>query len=235
MAVKRSEIVDSNTAGYYHLMTRCVRRAYLCGKDAKTGQSFEHRREWIENRILQLAEIFSIEIYAYAVMSNHYHIVVYSDPKLPEKWSDEEVARRWLQAFPGKLESPQFQHLRQAKIRAITEDKQLLSSYRQRLGSLSWFMKQINEPIAKRSNREDSVTGHFWEARFKSQALLDDAALLTCMAYVDLNPIRAKTCNSLKASKHTSIKNRIKNLSEDNLQQQIKPLAGPLCQTSCRL
>jgi len=83
MAIKRSELIDNENAGYYHLMNRCVRRTFLCGVDEETGRNYEHRREWIENRILKLADIFSIEVYAYAVMSNHYHLVVYSDvPRL---------------------------------------------------------------------------------------------------------------------------------------------------------
>jgi len=226
MAIKRSELIDSESAGYYHLMSRCVRRTFLCGVDKETGQSYEHRRGWIENRILRLAKFFAIEVYAYSILSNHYHLVIYSDPKLPEQWTDIEVAERWLKAFPGNLEVPKFKHLRPAKLQAIVKDKQLLASYRQRLGSISWLMKQINEPIAKRSNKEDSVTGHFWESRFSSQSLLDETAMLTCMTYVDLNPIRAGISKTLENSEHTSIKQRINKLTEEQLKQSVKSLAG---------
>jgi len=226
MAIKRSELIDSETAGYYHLLNRCVRRTFLCGVDKETGQNFEHRRQWIENRILELADVFAIEVYAYAVMSNHYHLVVYSDPKAPEQWSDLEVAERWLKIYPSRLDNPKFKVQRENKLNAIIKDKEKLALYRERLGSLSWLMSRINEPIAKKSNREDFVTGHFWESRFKSQALLDEAAVLTCMAYVDLNPIRAKMSKTLQDSDHTSIKKRVEKLTEEELKQSVKALAG---------
>ncbi|TQV72778.1 hypothetical protein FLL45_15015 [Aliikangiella marina] len=108
MAIKRSELIDAENAGYYHLISRCVRRAFLCGVDEITGASYEHRRAWIEQRILALARIFSIEVYSYAVMHNHYHLVVYSDPLAPQKWTDQEVAERWLNLFPGKLNNPKL-------------------------------------------------------------------------------------------------------------------------------
>ena len=226
MAIKRSVLIDSENGCYYHLISRCVRRAFLCGVDEETGQSYEHRRTWIENRILELADIFSIEIYSYAVMHNHYHLVVYSDPQGPNHWSDIEVAERWLKLFPGKLTDPKFKSLREMRLRAIVADKDLLVEYRKRLGSLSWLMRCINEPIAKRSNQEDFVKGHFWESRFKSQALLDEAAALTCMAYVDLNPIRAGLTQCLEASEHTSIQKRLIEMNEEDLNNAISAIAG---------
>ncbi len=228
MAIKRSELIDNENGGYYHLMSRCVRRTFLCGVDKETGRSFEHRRQWIEKRILELAKVFAIEVYAYAVMSNHYHLVVYSDPKAPQQWSDREVAERWLKVYPSRLDNPKFKVQRENKLNAIIKDKEKLSLYRQRLGNLSWLMRRINEPIAKKSNREDFVTGHFWESRFKSQALLDEAALLTCMAYVDLNPIRARMSKTLEDSDHTSIQKRVKALAEEQLKQSVKALSGEI-------
>ncbi|MDQ7048351.1 MAG: hypothetical protein Q9M92_01960 [Enterobacterales bacterium] len=228
MAIKRSELIDDENAGYYHLMSRCVRRTFLCGKDKETGRSYEHRRQWIENRILELANVFAIEVYAYAVMSNHYHLVVYFDPKAPYQWTNLEVAERWLKAYPGKLDKPKYQQQRDLKLEAIVNNPKILSKIRNRLGSLSWLMSRINEPIAKMSNQEDFVSGHFWESRFKSQALLDEAALLTCMAYVDLNPIRANMTKTLEESDHTSIQKRVRNMTEEQLNQAVKSLSGEI-------
>jgi hypothetical protein len=96
--------------------------------------------------------------------------------------------------------------------------------YRKRLTSVSWFMKCLNEPIARAANKEISCTGHFWESRFKSQALLSEEALLSCMAYVDLNPVRANIAATPEASEHTSIKERLNPMFdiECAVKQQIK-------------
>ncbi|MDG1226181.1 MAG: transposase, partial [Burkholderiales bacterium] len=212
MAIARRNLVDSETPGFYHCTNRCVRRAFLCGTDERTGHDYSHRKDWLENRMIELCAIFAVDIYAYAVMSNHYHIVLYVEPLTPLTWSDDEVAEKWLLAYPGRFVDPKFAQQRELKKQAIMCDKEKLKLYRKRLGSLSWFMGRLNEPLAKQSNTEDFCTGRFWEGRYSSQALLDEAAVFSCMAYVDLNPIRADITERLEESNHTAIKQRIESL-----------------------
>ena len=210
MTYPRSQLVSEEEPGFYHVVSRCVRRAFLCGKDQLTGRCFEHRRQWIEDRILELAEAFAISVYSYAVMSNHFHVVLHVDPTVTLSWSDEEVAHRWLTAFPGPLKRNPSEELTQRLKIAILSDPERVQELRKRLGSLSWFMKALNEPIARMANKEDDCTGKFWEGRFKCQALLESQAVLSCMAYVDLNPVRAALCDTLANSDHTSIQKRIR-------------------------
>lgn len=191
MTQPRRELIRPEITPYYHVVSRCVRRQFLCGNDPLTGKDFSYRREWIQNRLHQLAGIFAINICAYAVMSNHFHGVLQIDQSRAQEWPPEEVARRWVELFPG----PDWLVSAAKRTYWTSEERAALAlrvtKYRQRLSSLSWFMRCLNEQIARRANKEDDVTGHFWQGRFKSQALLDSAALLSAMAYVELNPVRA--------------------------------------------
>lgn len=208
MALARKHLISIQDTPYYHIVTRCVRRAFLCGKDKYSGQCYEHRRELIVERIEQLADVFNIDVCAYAVMSNHYHLVIkVNDTK---DWSERKCLIDWS-SLCGISDVCQ-RYIKQEGLSKAELDLVYLDAneYRQRLMSISWFMKLLNEYIAKCANSEDKVTGCFWESRFKSQALLDERALLTCMAYVDLNPIRAGIAATAEASDYTSIQERIK-------------------------
>jgi hypothetical protein len=180
-----------------------VRRAFLCGADHYSGQLFEHRRQWEEDRLRTLGEVFAVSIWGFAVMSNHLHVVVQTVPEVASAWSDLEVAERWVRLFARPGQAPE---VRAALLAVHAERIAILCS---RLSDLSWFMRTLSEPIARRANQEDRCKGRFWEGRFKCQALLDDAAVIAAMAYVDLNPVRAKLCDTLAASHHTSARQRI--------------------------
>jgi hypothetical protein len=148
----------------------------LCGFDSYSGQSYGHRRAWIEQRLLFLSSIFSIDICAYAVMSNHVHVVLHVDVKQVMAWSDSDVVNRWHSLHKGTLLTQMF-----ARGDTLSQGQQLtlddiIAEYRERLHDISWLMRNLNEHIAREANKEDDCTGRFWEGRFKSQALLDDAA-----------------------------------------------------------
>ncbi len=158
-------------------------------------------------------------------MSNHLHLVLQMDPAHIATWSDAEVAERWIRLFPPREDS---ELARIIKCERLLADADRLILIRSRLGSLSWLMRCLAEPIARRANREDGCTGRFWEGRFKSQLLCDDRAILAAMAYVDLNPIRAGIARRLDQSRHTSIQRRIASTLDrpEALRASLKPLAG---------
>jgi REP element-mobilizing transposase RayT len=227
MTRPRSHIAPPDLAGTYHCVQRCVRRAFLCGVDEYTGRNFEHRKAWIEQRIHRVAEYFAVAIHAYAVMSNHLHLVLGIDPAATAGWSNEDVAARWLRLFPPREDSDAAIAEKRSRLLA---DPARLARIRQRLGSLSWFMRCLVEPIARRANREDGCKGRFWEGRYKCQALCDERALLAAMAYVDLNPIRAGITKKLDTSMHTSAVARISVARSEpaTLTRPLRPIAGHL-------
>jgi hypothetical protein len=169
----------------------------------------------------------------YAVMHNHYHVVLFIDKLTADHWWALEVVERWLLLFSGALYSQRFS---KGELLTAPEQAKLNTSialWRERLMDISWFMRIINEAIARMANREDDCNGHFWESRFSRQALLDEKALTVCFAYVDLNPIRAGIANSLIDSDHTSVKRRCEQAEKaeqpnDPLQQAdgLHPFSG---------
>ena len=211
---------------YYHCVSRCVRRSFLCGEDKFTGQSYEHRRGWVEERLLFLGSVFAIDICAYAVMSNHTHVVVCVDKDIADSWSMKEVVRRWHQLYQGTLLSQKYQRGDALSKGEMISLEETVTIYRQRLYDISWLMRNLNEYIAREANKEDGCTGRFWEGRFKSQALLGESAVLACMAYVDLNPIRAKMEVTPETSKHTSIQNRIHALIKGEQPKKLMRFVG---------
>ena len=211
MTTPRRLLVDPDNACDYHLVSRCVRRSWLCGRDRRTGRDYSHRKAWLAERIAQLSRCFAVQIWAYAVMSSHFHLVARYDPQACRRWSGEEAARRWTEAFPPKPR--RGQSAEEAKAEAaelLLGDPDRLERARATLGSLSMFMKHLKQPIARRANREDGCKGHFFEQRFYSGALLSGKALLAAMAYVDLNEVRAGIAARIEDCRHSSIAVRVR-------------------------
>jgi REP element-mobilizing transposase RayT len=228
MTYARQSLVSLDDTPYYHIVARCVRRAWLCGYDEYAGRDYSHRKFWVLERLAFLTSMFAIDVAAYAVMSNHYHVVLHVDRSRARRWTKEEVVAHWTRLFsiPSAVERWSNGEATQAE-REAAEAK--IETWRERLHDLSWFMRCCNEFLARRANAEDNCTGRFWEGRFKSQALLDEAGLLTAMAYVDLNPIRAGIAATPEESEFTSIYERIReqravNVSEERQDKVRVPL-----------
>jgi hypothetical protein len=205
----RSELFSLEEVSILHCICRCVRRAYLSGVDNVSGIDYSFRKEWIRQRIVKLASVVSVDGLAYAIMSHHMHVVVRNRPDVVATWSDKQVALRWLQIFPGKRVAEQLGDPTTSDVDSLANNAERMAVIRSRLSDVSWFLKALAEPIARLANQQDKCTGCFWEGRFRAQRILNEAALLACCMYVDLNPIRASMAETPESSKFTSAYDRI--------------------------
>jgi len=231
MATPRRELVDPLQPLFYHLISRCVRRSWLCGYDKYSRRDYSHRKQWLIKRMKFLAQFFAIELHAYAVMSNHFHLVIHYDPLASTRWTDEEVVDRWLSVCPPRSyrndsdASILFLH----KQMLLADDAKLLR-LRRELGSLSTYMKMLKQNVARKANLEDDVTGHFFEQRFYSGALLSERSVQAAMAYVDLNAVEAQIARSIEQIEDASISDRLAALESDPtlLTAYLEPLVSGL-------
>lgn len=211
----RGEYLNPHEVQIVHCVQRCVRQAFLCGFDKNTGIDFEHRRKWIRDRFEFLASVFGVDCLTYTVLSNHLHIVLRSRPDVVETWSDEEVAGRWWRLFPQKKDKlGNATEPTDAELGMIVNNPARLAQIRERLSDISWWMRCTAENIARRANHEENASGRFWQGRYRAQLLLDEASLLACSMYVDLNPVRAAMAETPEKSEFTGAKDRIEDLKQ---------------------
>ncbi|SBS31947.1 hypothetical protein MSP8886_02289 [Marinomonas spartinae] len=222
----RGQQISLRDTPYYHCVSRCVRGAFLSGEDPGSGASIEHRRAWDERRLLFLASVFAIGIYGYGEMNNHLHVVLYINAEKAAKWSTLDVLKRWHKLHKETLFTRQYVRGESLPDYAMTLVESSAETFRNRLMDVSWFVKELDEPIARKADFEDQCTGRFWEGRFKSQSLLDEAALAACMAYVVLNPLRAKINPTPETSDFTSVKKRFFATTHQKQAKQLYPFVG---------
>ena len=188
----RREIVRDGEPGIYHCFSRCVRRAFLMGRDPLSGKDLNHRRQWLIDRLILLAANFMIDVAFHAILANHFHVVLRTNPRLVKRLGSLEVARRWLRVYPGKrvLDGNWIEPTEQ-QIQELAKDKKKLKRIRKRLASVSWFMSALKEYMARRCNLEDQCRGAYFESRYGCRAIESDEAVLITGIYNDLNQIRA--------------------------------------------
>jgi hypothetical protein len=209
-ACARREIVREGMPGIFHCWTRCVRRAFLLGKDPLTGNDYNHRRLWVEDRLQLLVTSFTIDVAFLGVMSNHLHLVLRTNPRLVKRMGDFEVARRWLRVYPGRrVLDGNWIEPTEEQVTALVQDQEKITHIRRRLGNISWFMSGLCEYIARRANGEDGCDGRFFSGRFACREVTSEGALLVCGIYVDLNQIRAGEAATPETSRHCSVWFRI--------------------------
>ncbi len=228
MTVARGELVDLEVTRYYHCISRCVRRAFLC------GEGFEHRKQWIEERMEALAKNFAVSVCGFAIMDNHLHVLVRLDPGVVAAWSSEEVVRRWIAVYPPRTLALDDEKVLRMWVAHQAKDSKNVQKLRERLQNLGWFMKALKEPLARLANKEDDCKGTFWESRYKSIAILDEEALLATCAYIDLNPVAAGIAATPETSKHTSVRQRVQHAKAEGKLVALKAAATALRRTEPR-
>jgi len=204
---RRRDVIDESTVGAYHVTSRTVRRAFLTGYDPRTGVDYSHRKEMLERRLEALVSVFAIECLDHSILDNHFHAILRNRPDVVAGWSDEEVARRWLRLKRSELDLNPEPTAEQ--IAAFLLDPAKVAQARKRLSSISELMGHLKEAISRAANREDDVRGFFWQGRFSATRLGDDAALLVCSLYVNMNPIRAGLAETPEDAQYTSMHARL--------------------------
>ena len=205
----RKDVYDPSEVGIYHCFSRCVRQAFLCGEDEESRNDYTYRKDKLESRTAFLVTIFAIEVLDMALMDNHMHHVLRTRPDIAEGWTDDEVVERWWQLHPRRKKDGEPRPMTEKERRFLLGKADML---RLRLANMSWLMKELKEAAAKEFNLEDNVKGHFWAERYKCTRLLDEAAVLACSLYVDLNMIRSGQAQVPEQSRYTSAWHRIQAL-----------------------
>jgi REP element-mobilizing transposase RayT len=228
MATARKEIVDPKVTRLYHCISKCVRGGYLLGDDPSQihnqalGDGLENRKQWIEDRLEFLTQHFAVSVAGFAILDNHLHVLVRLDPQVALDWTDEQVVRNWLAIYPpSSLDMNNEQLVQQALNKELASPPRVIQ-LRERLSSLSWFMKALKEPISRMANQIDGCSGAFWQSRFKSIAILDEEALLATCVYIDLNPVAAGIALTPEESLHTSVRQRVEHAREQGKIEVLK-------------
>src|SRR5262249_50696138 len=217
MTMARARLVDPAVSRWYHCVTRCVRRAFLLGEGPND------RKVWIESRLQELAEIFAVSVGGFSVLDNHLHVLVRLDPQTAENWSDDEVVRRWERLFPPRDIARRPLPVSDEWVQGHLLNAAWVARARQRLKSLSWFMKCLKEPLARLANHEDQTRGAFFEGRFKSVAVLDEEALLSTCAYIDLNPVAAGIAAVPPVGAAPAVKGRVDHVKDKGRSVDLTP------------
>jgi REP element-mobilizing transposase RayT len=212
----RAEVFSPDEVAIVHVINRVVRRCFLLGTDPLSGRNYDHRKEWIEQLLQHFAACFGIDLLCFAILSNHFHLVLRSRPDVVKSWDDAEVARRWLLLCPiRKNDDGTPKEPNATEIETVAKEPDRIAEIRCRMSDISWWMRLLCQRIGTRANAEDGESGKFFQSRFRAVRILDEEALLACAAYVDLNPIRAAMAETLEESDFTSVQRRIQALQGD--------------------
>ncbi len=218
MTKPRSKVVDPNLTKWYHCISRCARQAFLMkdpdeqAKDSPNRDRID-RKQWVQDRLQLVAESYAISVGAFSILDNHFHFLLKLEPERANSWTPEEVVRRWAKLHPPRKKGKRME-VTEDWVNEQVKNAEIVATWRHRLSNLGWFMKDVKEPFSRLANKEDGCAGAFFEGRYKSIAVLDEAALVSTMAYIDLNPFAAGVEATPESCVHTSLHVRLKNVAD---------------------
>ncbi|MFO0829890.1 MAG: hypothetical protein U0572_17240 [Phycisphaerales bacterium] len=227
MAIPRRNIIDPSQPVTCHCVSRCVRRLLLLEdrskpEDLGDGNAASSRepdfwKKLLAARIVELVALFAIDVIEWAILGNHFHLLLATHPELVALWSDREIAVRWRTLTPDyhwrrRKKIPYNAPAQEDEIAAMLADPKAIAHARRVLADVSQFHKFLKQRIAQLANAEDDVTGHFWDGRFKSIVATDLPTVIAHMVYIALNPVRAGLAASLEECEFASIRARIDEL-----------------------
>ena len=179
----RAEVFDPSEVAVLHICARVVRRCYLLGVDPFTGKNHDHRKVWIEDQLKLLAANFGIDLLSFAILSNHFHLILRSRPDVVATWDDSELARRWLMLCPIRKKNDRSAEEPNAfELNSIGKNPEKLAAIRKRLSDVAWWMHLLCQNIGTRANRDDNQVGKFFQGRYRAVRILDEETLLACAA-----------------------------------------------------
>lgn len=227
----RRSLIDPDQVTIAHVVAKTARNLFLLGVETQATDYNSHRKDWIVDILEFQSSLMAIDLLDYCLLSNHIHQILRSRPDAVKEWTDEEVARRWLNLCPKSkkcLKAGDKVHRvpippKETQIQALANNEKKIKEIRERLSSISWWMRLLCQKVAQRANFEDGGSmGPFWKGRFHSTIIEDTDHLLGCALYVDLNAVKASMARGIDDYKYTSAKVRLDRLrsTEEALQKQ---------------
>ena len=204
--MNRRNLVDLSECSCYHVISRCTRQLHLLGTCA---ESRAERKGMLLDQLGRLASFTAVGVAGWSVMDNHLHLLLKVDTEAARGWSKREVARRWLGLHPARDGYFRPVPVSDELVDAFVEDAEAVKTAREKLASISQFMKELKQTLTQAINRLEDTVGSLWAGRFKSKRVVDEAQLLTTLAYIDLNPFAAGVCKTPEEGEHTSLAARL--------------------------
>ncbi len=235
----RKSLINPDEVTIAHTVAKTARNLFLLGEDLVTGTQNSHRKDWIVDIMEFQSSLMAIDLFGYSLLSNHIHQILRSRPDAVKQWDDLEVARRWMTLCPKSKKrlkvGDKVLHVpiapKETQIEALAKNEKKIKEIRERLSSISWWMRLLCQKVAQRANFEDGGSmGPFWKGRFHSTIIEDTEHLLGCALYVDLNAVKAGIAQGIDDYQYTSGKIRLDVLrsKQESLQKTEAQKADPI-------